>query len=144
MFWLSCPTVVSQLSCSGCLAVMSNLSCAGHPVFSVCPVWPVQADFSGQPVKADMSQLSCLDNTPPAVLCWLSCLSFPVPVVLSQPCSCWHVLFFLSYLFCPGWHDLANLPGQPVQSRLTSPGCPVQAVLFLMSCPSCPVLTVMP
>ncbi len=135
-FWLLCPYVLSQLSCHECLDVMSLLSFAGCPVPSVYSVWPIRIDFLGQTVKADMSQLSCLDYSAPAVLCWMSCHSYPVPGILSQPFPSCNVLAILFSLSFPGWHDIADLSNL---SKLTCPSCPVQAILYQLSCPGCPV-----
>jgi hypothetical protein len=135
MFWPTYPLCLSSLICPGWL-------------FSQ----PFQADFSGPPVQADISQLSCPDYSALAVLCWLSSHSYPVLVFLSQlSCPCSHVLTIFSSLSYPGWHDLAEmilLTFPANLSRLTCPSYPVSAVMPWLSCPwlsdkGCPVSVVL-
>jgi hypothetical protein len=109
---------------------MSWLSCP------LCPVQArasVQADLSGRPVQANLSQMSCAILLIPAhgytvslscpscpvlaVMLWQSCPMFPVLAVLTRPS-------YLAFL-----------------SRLSSPGCPVPAArpCYSSSCLSCPL-----
>jgi hypothetical protein len=106
------PTVLSWLSCYGCLVlfVIFQLEC---PCFCV---WPACSVFLVLPVQSELSS--------PAVL-----YRFPLPVVLSQlplpqhsslnlflfalSCLCCHVFVVLSNQHCPG------SPGLEIQSRLS-------------------------
>jgi hypothetical protein len=98
-FWLSCPDrrvpdALSRLFCPGCpaLAGLSRLSCPG------CPVSAVLA------VLCDCSFL--------AVLSWMSCTGYLVP------------------LSCPSW---LSCPGFPVPTRLSFLGFSIPAVLSRLS-----------
>jgi hypothetical protein len=139
------PAVLSWMPSCHVLAVMFWTSWPR-------PVWPVHAHFSGQHVQADMSQLSCLNYPVPVVLCWISCNSYPVPVALAQPYpSGQPLLFVLFRLVWSGWPFLPICLDWPVQVVLYKLSCPGQhalaalsiAVLSRLSCISCPVPAVL-
>ncbi len=89
MCWAPCPLCLSSLSCP--------------------------ADFSGQPVQADISQLSCLDYPAPWIPCWLSCPSCHVPALSLLTCS-GHPIFSVLSSDMIRLTFLANLCGQHGQT----------------------------
>jgi hypothetical protein len=115
MFQLSCPVILSPLSCSGhpVLSVLPRLAFSSWPVRPACPLWPV---------PAVLSRLSC-----PAVQSWLPCPDFPISDVLS-------------FLSCSG-HPVFLFPFPPVP--LSFPSCQVLTDLSYLFCPCCPVVTVL-
>ncbi len=123
LFWLSCLSVPSRLSCLGfpVLAVMYLLSCSGRSVSLFSLEWLVQAD---------LSQMASSDYPVPDLL--------TSPVVLPQFSPLCPLLVVLSRLSCPISSVLA------VMFWPASPLCNVQADLFRLSCPGCHTLAVLP
>ncbi len=144
-------TVMSKMSCPGCIAIMSMLSCAGRPVLSLssplclssltCPDWLFKPTCPGWHVSAVLFWISCPGCPVLAVLSRLFCLS-PVPAVLSKHCS------LLSCSCHPLFSVLSRLTWSGRPFRPNCPGCPFPAVMPWLSCPwlsyqDCPVSVVL-
>jgi hypothetical protein len=137
------------------------MACHCHNVLSLLPSLSVQPDLSGLTCKANQTRLtcpSCLILTillqlsyrlscrgcpsrlsfpgchVPDVLCWLSCPS----------CSLFVVMFWQSSSLSPIQVDHTSLTCLADLSRLTCFSCPVRAVLSELSCPGPRALVLLP